>query len=253
MPTFLGGNTGAFKSYVSSRLKYPIIAQENGIQGRVLVSFTIHKSGLIKKPKIIKSNHPSLGYEVLRVLSLTPKWTPGTQKGQPVSVTMTIPFEFVLGGGLPIDKTNRITSQSDFDTFEQNDSVIQKYEKQNELFYEFFLRTNKLGWLNCDRFYSSQNKRDIKIRTKTMYDNYYAIFNESRSIIRPNSFNDKWKIIGFNNIPSNQNVMIIGFKYTEDEAYFTSFEANTNKDTYTPIFERINKRELVDKMNKLGL
>lgn len=253
MPTFLGGNMVAFKLYVCSRLKYPVIAQENGIQGKVLVSFIIDKSGMIKNPKINKSVHPSLDYEVLRVLSLTPNWTPGTQNGQPVSVSMTVPFEFILDGGLPMDKTNRMTTKSDFDTTVQNDSVIQKYKKQNEFFNEFFLRTNKLGWLNCDRFYRYQNKRDIKILAKTMYDNYYAIFNRNRSIMRPNSFNNKSKIIGFNNIPSNQNAMIIGFKFTNDEAYFTSFEANTNKDTYVPTFEKINKGELIDKMKKLGL
>ncbi|MCW3787630.1 TonB family protein [Plebeiibacterium sediminum] len=253
MPTFLGGSVGAFKSYVSSRLRYPVIAQEKGIQGRVLVSFIVDKSGSIKNPKIVKSVHPSLDYEILRVLSLTPRWIPGTQKGRIVPVEIMIPFDFILNSGLPIDSTNRQTSKADFDVFVQNDSVIQKYEKQNQLFKEFYLRTNKMGWINCDKFYYYQNKKDIKIHTKTVAGNYYAIFNENRSIMRPNSYNIKSQIIGFNNIPSNQKVMIIGFKIINDEVYFTSFETNPNNETYEPGFEKVDKEELVAKMKSLGL
>ncbi len=253
MPTFQGGNVGAFKSYVSVRLRYPVIAQEKGIQGRVLVSFIVDESGRIKNPKIVKSVHPSLDYEILRVLSLTPRWNPGTQKGRIVPVEIMIPFDFVLNSGLPIDSTNRQTSKPDFGAFVQSDSVIQKYEKQNELFKEFYLRTNKMGWINCDKFYNYSNKKDIIILDKASRADYYAIFNGNRSIMRPNSYNIKSKIIGFNNIPSNQIVKIIGFKIINDEVYFTSFETNMNNNTYSPTFERIDKEDLVDKMKTLDL
>ncbi len=253
MPTFLGGNVGAFNSYVNGRLRYPVIAQEKGIQGRVLVSFIIDESGMIKNPKIVKSVHPSLDNEVLRVLSLTPRWIPGSNNGKTVPVSVIIPFDFVLNGGLPIDTTNRQTQRVDFTSFKQSDSVIQKYAKQNELFKEFYLRTNKLGWINCDKFYNYQNKQDIKILAKTNSGNYYAIFNNNRSIMRPNSYDIKLKTLGFNNIPSNQKVKIIGFKIINDEVYFTSFETSMNKHTYTPTFEKIDKDELIDKMKTLDL
>jgi len=253
MPTFLGGDISSFNKYVSSRLNYPIIAQENGIQGKVFVSFTIDEFGLIQNPKIERSVHPSLDYEVLRAISSTPRWTPGTQRGRPVSVQMNVPFNFVLDGGLPIDENNRITSVSEFDTFVQNDSVIQKYEETNAFISEFYLRTNKLGWINCDKFYRYPNKSDIKILVETVHESYFAIFNRNRSIMRPNSYNDKSKIRGFNNIPLNQNALIIGIKIANEETYFTSFETKQTEDIYSPKFEKIDKNELIDKMKKLGL
>ena len=253
MPTFLGGDISAFNNYVSSRLSYPIIAKENGIQGKVVVSFIIDELGLIQNPKIVRSVHPSLDYEVLQTISSMPRWTPGTQRGRPVSVQMTVPFNFVLDGGLPIDENNRITTISEFDTLVQNDSVIQKYDETNAFISEFYLRTNKLGWINCDKFYRYPNKSDIKILVETVYESYFAIFNRNRSIMRPNSFNDKSKIRGFTNIPSNQIALIIGIKVVNEETYFTSFEAKPTKYTYTPTFEKIDKSELIDKMKKLGL
>jgi len=253
MPTFLGGNSGAFRAYVSSKLRYPVILQEKGIQGSVVVNFIIDESGKIKNPKILKSPHPAFNYEVLRVLSSTPAWNPGKHDGKAVSVQMTVPFNFVLYGGLPVDENNRINSDFDYETLINNDSIKEYDEVQGEFYNEFFLRTTKLGWINCDRFYNYQLKRDIKILAKSMYDNYYAVFNNKRSIMSPNSFNGKLKVIGFNNIPVNQKTLIIGFKFTNDEAFFTSFEAEPDKDIYNPQFEKMDKEEFVKKMNELGL
>ncbi len=253
MPSFLGGSINSFEAYVNTRLRYPVIAQEMGIQGKVYVTFVIDKKGLIKDPKIIKSAHPSLSYEVLRAIQSTPRWTPGTQKGKSVSVSVQIPFNFVLDGGLPIDNTNRVTSNSECDTFIQNDSVIKAYKKQNEFLNSFFLRTNKLGWINCDKFYRYPDKRDIEIVTKTKFENYYAIFNNNRSILRQNLIGKHPMSVGFKNIPAHQKTLIIGIKITDKDTWFTSFETNSDKDTYTPTFEKIDKSELIHKMKKLGL
>jgi hypothetical protein len=175
------------------------------------------------------------------------------QNGQPVPVLITIPVIFILEGGLPVDVNNRITTISEYDTLVQNDSVMQKFVRINEFMSEFYHRTNKLGWINCDKYYPYPNKSDIKILVDTEYERYFAVFNRNRSIMRPDSYNDKSKIRGFNNIPSNQKVLIIGIKVVNEETYFTSFEAKPTKDTYIPTFEKIDKKELIDKMKKLGL
>ncbi len=252
MPTFKGGDKNAFGNYMSSQLNYPIIAQEKGIEGTVYVSFVIDEFGLIQNPKILRGVHPSLDYEALRAISSTPRWTPGTQNGRPVPVLMTFPVIFILDG-LPVDENNRITTISEYDTLVQNDSVMQKFARINEFMSEFYLRTNKLGWINCDKYYRYPNKSNIKILVDTEYESYFAVFNRNRSIMRPDSYNDKPKIIGFNNIPSHQKVLILGIKFTNEETYFTSFEAKPTKDIYTPTFEKIDKKELIDKMKKLGL
>lgn len=253
MPTFMGGDKTAFGNYLSSQLKYPIIAQEDGIEGTVYVSFVIDEFGFIQNPKILKGVHPSLDYEALRAISSTPRWTPGIQNGRPVPVLITFPVIFILDGGLPVNANNRITTISEYSTLVENDSVLQKFERIDQFISVFYLRTNKLGWINCDRFYNNPNNSDIKILVDTEYESYFAVFNRNRSIMRPDSYNAISKIRGFNNIPSYQKVLILGIKFTNEETYFTSFEAKPTKDTYTPTFEKIDKKELIDKMKKLGL
>lgn len=95
MTAFPGGQA-AFMNYLSSNMKYPKDCQEAGIQGRVVVQFVIGKDGRIMNARVIKSVHPSLDKEALRVVNSMPRWTPGKQKGKPVSVTYTVPLMFRL-------------------------------------------------------------------------------------------------------------------------------------------------------------
>ena len=83
-------------SFISSHLKYPLVAEENGIQGRVIVSFVVEKDGSISNVKIAKGVDPSLDREAMRVINSMPRWTPGKIKGQPVRVKYTGPVNFRL-------------------------------------------------------------------------------------------------------------------------------------------------------------
>ena len=84
------------KSYLNSNVKYPAAAQENGIQGRVIVQFIIEKDGSISDVKISRSVDPSLDCEALRVVKAMPKWTPAKLKGIPVRTKCTTPVVFRL-------------------------------------------------------------------------------------------------------------------------------------------------------------
>lgn len=95
MPEFPGGEN-ALRSYIAKSIKYPIIAQENGIQGKVYVSFVVDKDGGISDAKIVRNVDPSLDKEALRVINSLPKWKPGKQRGKPVRVAYTVPISFVL-------------------------------------------------------------------------------------------------------------------------------------------------------------
>ena len=94
-PSFPGGES-AMKSYLNSTLKYPIYAQENGVQGRVIVQFIIEKDGSISDVKISRSVDPSLDREALRVVKAMPKWNPGKVNGIPVRVKNEVPVVFGL-------------------------------------------------------------------------------------------------------------------------------------------------------------
>ncbi len=95
MPSFPGGN-GALMKYLSSNIKYPTIAEENGVQGKVIVQFVVGRDGSISGAKVVKSVDPSLDKEAIRVVKSMPKWIPGKQNGQSVNVKYTLPVTFQL-------------------------------------------------------------------------------------------------------------------------------------------------------------
>jgi len=95
MPEFPGGDL-ALRKYIANAIKYPVIAQENGIQGKVYVNFVVNKDGSVTDAKIARGVDPSLDKEALRVINSLPKWKPGKQRGKPVRVSFTVPINFVL-------------------------------------------------------------------------------------------------------------------------------------------------------------
>jgi len=96
MPTFQGQGIEAFRNYCQTNSKYPIIAQENGISGRVYISFVVDKDGSIANVQVVRGVDPALDKEAIRVVKSSPKWVPGKQRGRPVKVSFTIPILFQL-------------------------------------------------------------------------------------------------------------------------------------------------------------
>ncbi|GCB34969.1 energy transducer TonB [Bacteroides faecalis] len=95
MPEFPGG-TAALMQYLNKNIKYPVIAQEQGTQGRVIVQFVVNKDGSIVDAQVVRSVDPYLDKEAIRVINTMPKWTPGKQRGKPVRVKFTVPVAFRL-------------------------------------------------------------------------------------------------------------------------------------------------------------
>ena len=81
---------------MNSRLEYPEIAKENGVQGRVTLQFTVEKDGSVTNVKVVRGVDPSLDKEAVKVVSSSPKWTPGKQRDRAVRVTYTFPVIFQL-------------------------------------------------------------------------------------------------------------------------------------------------------------
>ena len=95
MPEFPGGMAECMK-WVGKNLKYPVIAQENGVQGRVIIQFIVTKEGNIEEPVVANGVDPYLDAEALRVIKAMPKWKPGKQRGKEVNVKYTLPIHFRL-------------------------------------------------------------------------------------------------------------------------------------------------------------
>jgi len=95
MPEFPGGDLGLMK-YIQKNVKYPPIAKEYNITGKVYVSFIVDKSGSVTNAKIVRGVDKNLDAEALRVVKSLPKYKPGKQRGKPVRVMFTIPINFTL-------------------------------------------------------------------------------------------------------------------------------------------------------------
>lgn len=93
MPSFPGGNV---QKWISKNVKYPVLAMENGIQGKVFVQFVIERDGSITDVKVVRGVDSSLDKEAVRVVKAMPKWTPGKQRGKAVRVSFTLPINFQL-------------------------------------------------------------------------------------------------------------------------------------------------------------
>lgn len=95
MPEFPGGDAARAR-WLADNINYPRIAQENGIQGKVYISFVVGKDGSISNATVARGVDPSLDQEALRVVNQMPPWKPGKQRGEPVNVSFTVPINFVL-------------------------------------------------------------------------------------------------------------------------------------------------------------
>ena len=94
MPSFQGGDLNTFRKWVQENVRFPQIALENGIQGRVTLTFVIEKDGRLTNIQVLQTPDRSLSEEAIRVLNKSPKWSPGKQRNQAVRVKYTLPVDF---------------------------------------------------------------------------------------------------------------------------------------------------------------
>ena len=96
MPMFKGEHATKFKKFIAQNLRYPEFAKENGISGRVIVQFAIDSRGRLVDAVVVGGDQPLLNQEAIRVVTSSPLWTPGRQRGKAVKVLFTFPVNFAL-------------------------------------------------------------------------------------------------------------------------------------------------------------
>lgn len=95
-PSFQGGDENTFTKWVFERIVYPEVAKENGVQGRVVLSFIVDTDGSVKNVQVLRGVDPSIDKEAVRVVSSSPKWKPGRQRDKAVKVKYNFPLNFQL-------------------------------------------------------------------------------------------------------------------------------------------------------------
>lgn len=94
-PSFPGGSE-ALTKWVESFLRYPVLAEESNIQGKVIAAFWVEKDGSVRHGQILRSPHELLSQEVLRIIRFMPRWVPGRENGSAIRVRYTMPVNFRL-------------------------------------------------------------------------------------------------------------------------------------------------------------
>ena len=94
-PEFKGGETAMYK-WLADNIRYPAEAIADGAQGRVVVGFTVTRTGAIENVHVLRGRHPALDKEAIRVVKAMPEWNPGRNNGRPVNVSYLLPVTFRL-------------------------------------------------------------------------------------------------------------------------------------------------------------
>ena len=92
--SFMGGDEGTFRNWVQQRVKYPAIAQENGIQGKVIISFVVNTDGSVSNIEVLRTPDSTLSDEAVRIIKSSPKWTAAKQRNKSVRQKFVIPIDF---------------------------------------------------------------------------------------------------------------------------------------------------------------
>lgn len=130
MPKFPGGDAELLK-FIAKNVKYPQESQNKGEQGRVICSFVVTKDGTLTNYKVIRGISPALDQEAVRVLQMMPRWTPGTQRGEPVAVKYTVPITFRLKSPVEEAKEETLTVVDVMPQYPGGDRELLKFIAQS--------------------------------------------------------------------------------------------------------------------------
>lgn len=246
MPEFPGGQQQLWE-YISSNIKYPSSAMENGIQGTVYVGFIVSENGETENIQVLRGVDPSLNQAAISVVEQMPKWTPGKQRGEFVKVSMTIPLSFTLGGA--DFNTNNIEYAKEFEEQVNADNLSETSMSEVS---QYLFSASKLGWINCDRFYRDNSPKVdylVNIGTSKHVD-IKIVFNNINSILTGSTRNNKYI---FNNVPTGHTVTLVALKYENDQYYLAIKKTKISGYEEPSLdFEPVTMAKLKTEMEKLN-
>ncbi len=246
MPEFPGGQQKLIE-YLASNVTYPKSARDSGIGGTIYVGFIIDEIGHIQNARVIRGIQPSLDQAAISAVKKMPKWKPGEQGGKKVKVQMTVPLRFSIGGeGF---NTNNEKYAKDFEK-EVSDENISKTDMSE--ISQYIFSTSKLGWINCDRFYKTEDpKVNYIVNLENTNDiDIKIIFNKINSILIGSRKHTKYI---FDHIPMGYNFTLVAIKYENDQ-YYLAIKKTTISKKEEPIleFKPLTMKLLKEEMKKLN-
>lgn len=236
MPKFPGGQKALLK-FLAKEVTYPDIAREKGIEGTVLIGFTVDSVGNILNPTVVNSPGTSLNEVSLNAVLKMPKWIPGKQNGIPVNVRYRLPIKFYING-------------TGYPSSELRDKDIQAMSPRN--LNRYILSSLGLGWINCDRplvfnkesmvnYPVDLNNGDLPVLN--------MVFHRYQSVQK--GFFNNTKCV-FRNMPKDEKVTLVASKYIDKQLYLAIKETRISDVLENNlVFERATVKSLKSAMREL--
>jgi TonB family protein len=244
-PEYPGGNQ-AMMDYVARNINYPQYCQENCIQGRVFISFTVDADGNVANPDVMRGVFPALDKEARRIVSTFPQWKPAKKGKKEVACQMVLPINYKLD-------CSEITAsrEQQLEKYYEDEKVDVAKEEQADLQY-YVLASAKLGWINCDRFPVVKETERVAVNeTDGKNTNIFMVFKNINSVAG-SVYDENKSVFGFASIPPNEKIILMGFKKVGDKNYIAVKETSTSIKVHNLAYKEVSLEELKATVKKLN-
>lgn len=249
-PEFPDGQAALFR-YIQQRLVYPKIARENEIEGTVYVNFTVSTTGLIYNVQVRRGIGGGCNEEAARIVKSMPRWKPGRSGGVRVPVQYTLPVRFRLDDKNIPTRDSLTEFKTDSLSFAQDSAHLDKLLEMDDA-QEYIMRTQRLGWINCDRFWDLQNtqRTDLVVWNNKSDAEIRLVFKNYRSIIA--AWSNTEKKAHFAGVPIGQPVFIVATSPEGGKFNVSVTETVISKDQSTTIeLKEVDKQAFLKELHRL--
>ena len=249
-PEFPNGQAALFR-YIQQRLVYPKVARENEIEGTVYVNFTVSTNGSIYNVKVRRGIGGGCNEEAARIVKSMPRWKPGRSGGVRVPVQYTLPVRFRLDDKNIPTRDSLTEFKTDSLSFAQDSAHLDKLLEMDDA-QEYIMRTQRLGWINCDRFWDLQNtqRTDLVVWNNKSDAEIRLVFKNYRSIIA--AWSNTEKKAHFAGVPIGQPVFIVATSPEGGKFNVSVTETVISKDQSATIeLKEVDKQAFLKELHRL--
>ena len=241
-PAQYPGGMAALYDFLNKNIVYPADARESGIQGQVICQFIVDISGVIKNVVVVKSVDPSLDAEAIRVIKKIPKWIPAEQGGKKVNLKRFLPINFIL------DDESSTTFVPSKEFYKNVDSKNNGNVAISDI-RKYIFSTSKLGWINCDLFWTRKVSEFTVNISQTKQINMSIVFNNISSFLSGSINGNKYI---FTKVPVGEPITIVAVKQENNKSYLALTKTTTDDKNPQLNYKQVNMAELKNAMESLN-
>ncbi len=247
-PEYPDGQAALFK-FIQKQMIYPNLARQNNVQGTVYIGFTVLKDGSLGNINLIRGIGYGCNEEAIRIIRKMPRWKPGRSRGQYAPVSYTLPILFNLKNATKQTPENVLLDS----TFQEQDTAyVNKYDDIQAAKMAVMF-TQKLGWINCDRFLNLQNtqRTDFVVWHNKPDAEIYLVFKNYRTIV--GAWSSSEKKVQFTGIPVGQPVFIVATSPEGNQFNISVTETIVSNESATIELKTVEKEAFIHELHRLDI